>query len=152
MLQMRVRSRWISFRIFKMADKEALLSLALLVLSFYLYGLKWAVLIGMTIIICIALLNYHGYKSDYRKTYEHPHNDSTLTSYSASKSDEIYDAVDSGALYGTTYLRRNTTFPRETPYSDIQMHSRQPRMSRTGSSLRSPEPFLSQVTKHLSFK
>ncbi|XP_028394239.1 nuclear pore complex protein DDB_G0274915-like [Dendronephthya gigantea] len=140
-----------------MADNEVFLSVALLLLTFYLYGLKWAVLIGITIIFCFALLNYHGYKNDTRITYEHSSNspnDSTLkTSHPqnpAASPHGIYDAVDSGALYGTTSLRRNTSFPRETPYSDT-MHSRQARTSRTDSSLRSPEPLLSQVTRHLSF-
>ena len=138
-----------------MADTEMLiLSIVLVIITFFLYGLKWAFLISITIFLCAVVLlplnSREGENVVKNKQIESDefgdHSDKDYSFYA-----ENSDPGISG--YGTrlvkNIVRRNPTLTQDLPFNHFQMYkSGQPRQS----SLRSPEPLLSQVTKHLSFK
>ncbi len=137
-----------------MADTEMLiLSIVLVIITFFLYGLKWAFLISITIFLCAVVLfplnsreggNVEKNKqSDSVEFGDH----SDIDSFYAENSDPGISGY--GTRLVRNIVRRNPTLTQDLPFNHFQMYkSGQPRQS----SLRSPEPLLSQVTKHLSFK
>ena len=143
----------------KMADSWIILSINILVIItfFLLYGLKWAFLIGITILLWTIYLSAsnsresgNGVKINADESLEQEvfdHSDIDLLSTENSDPGVEYSGYRTRLV--KNIVRRNPTLTQE-PFNDVPMYrNRQPaRMS----NLRSPEPLLSHVTKHLSFK
>ena len=144
---------------FKMADTGTLFSVALVIITFFLYGLKWAVLVSITVLLChvfLSLSNSRGGQNAVKK-WSNESTETRLEDHSAM--DLLCTGNSDGGMessgYGTRFLRnivrRNPTLTQDLPFNDSERHKRSRR--RQGESiLRSQEPLLSRVTKHLSFK
>ena len=140
-----------------MADPEMLLSIVLVIITFVLYGLKWAFLIGITIYLCAVVLLPSKSREGRNIVSIKNSNDSKDCSDHAdieySFCTENPDAGMESSGYGTrlvrNIVRRNPTLTQELPLKSFQMYKNR---QATQSSLRSSEPLLSQVTKRLSFR
>ena len=144
-----------------MADTGTLLSIALVIITFFLYGLKWAVLISKTILLCHVFLSLSNTRGNQNvvKNWSNESAESYLHSNDHSDIDVLYTGNSDGGMessgYGTrlvrNIVRRNPTLTQDMPFNSVPTYKRLKR--RQGDSiLRSPEPLLSHVTKHLSFK
>ena len=141
-----------------MADTGTLLSIALVIITFFLYGLKWAVLISITIFLChvfLSLSNTRGnqnvvkdWSNESAESYAH-HSD--IDVLYTGNSDEGMESSGYGTRLVRNIVRRNPKLTQDMPFNSVQTYKRLRR--RQGDSiLRSSEPLLSHVTKHLSFK
>ena len=134
-----------------MADTAMLFSIALVIITCFLYGLKWAILISITIYFCAVVLLPLNSRGSGKVERKRDLNESNREYCDQSEIDSFnYTEMESsGTRLVRNIVRRNPTLTQDLPFNTLQMYkSRQA----SRSSLRSPEPLLSQVTKHLSFK
>ena len=141
-----------------MADTGTLLYIALVIITFFLYGLKWAVLISITILLCHVFLSLSNTRGNQNVVKDWS-NESAESYAHHSDIDVLYTGNSDGGMessgYGTrlvrNIVRRNPKLTQDMPFNSVQTYKRLRR--RQGDSiLKSPEPLLSHVTKHLSFK
>jgi hypothetical protein len=140
-----------------MADSEMLFSIALVIITFFLYGLKWAVLISITIFLCALFLSLSNSRGNGNAVKNKPNESGEYCDhldidsyYTESPTARNMESREYGTRLVKNIVRRNPTLAQDVPFNDLQMYKM--RQQRHISSLRSPEPLLSQVTRHLSFK
>ena len=144
-----------------MADTGTLLSIALVIITFFLYGLKWAMLISITILLChvfLSLSNTRGnqnvvknWSNESAESYAHSNDHSDIDVLYTGNSDGGMESSGYGTRLVRNIVRRNPTLTQDMPFNSVQTYKRLRRRQRDPI-LRSPEPLLSHVTKHLSFK
>jgi hypothetical protein len=108
-------------------------------------------LISITIYFCVVVLLPLNSRGSGKVERKRDLNESNREYCDQSEIDSFnYTEMESsGTRLVRNIVRRNPTLTQDLPFNTLQMYkSRQA----SRSSLRSPEPLLSQVTKHLSFK
>ena len=116
------------------------------------YGLKWAILILFTLwLVKFAAKNYHNGDILAKKRIRSYQDDRTIKNLEESHG--MSDLGNTGRTIRT--IRRQYVNPvsvkRDLTFTDLQMN-RNSSPRRRGSLLKSPEPLISQVTRHLSFR
>lgn len=132
-------------------EKEVLLCSLTFLGIWWCYGLKWAILILFTLyLVKFAANTYHN--GDILAKKSSSYQDHRTRSGKNLESHEISDPGSSGRTI--RIIRRQYVNPasvkRDLTFTDLQMNRNS--SPRRGSSLTSPEPLISQVTRHLSFR